>query len=108
GRKRLLHSPLEAFHQATPPPFVEQLLSDESLRATGYFDPAGVRRARQRLPHMRHGFARLFIAMGLVGVLSTQLWHHWYLQPDLADLPGPDRQASQRLSTATRLAHCRP
>ncbi|MHB8954402.1 MAG: asparagine synthase (glutamine-hydrolyzing) [Pirellulaceae bacterium] len=108
GRKRLLHSPLEAFHQATPPPFVEQLLSDESLRATGYFDPAGVRRARQRLPHMRHGFARLFIAMGLVGVLSTQLWHHWYLQPDLADLPGPDREASQRLSTATRLAHCRP
>ncbi|MFO7908208.1 MAG: asparagine synthase (glutamine-hydrolyzing) [Planctomycetota bacterium] len=91
GRKRLLHSPLEAFHQATPPRFVEQLLSEESLRTTGYFDPHGVRRWRERLPHMRHGFARLFIAMGLVGVISTQLWHHWYLANlvDLPNLPSP-------------------
>lgn len=86
GRKRLLHSPLEAFHQATPPRFVEQLLNEDSLRITGYFDPGGVRRWRERLPRMRHGFARLFIAMGLVGVISTQLWHHWYLG-ELVDLP---------------------
>jgi hypothetical protein len=25
--------------------------------------------------------------MGLVGVLATQLWHHTYIDPDLADLP---------------------
>jgi len=87
GRKRLLHSPLEAFHEARPPAFVEQLLSEESLRAAGYFDPEAVRRWRERLPTMRHGFARLFIGMGLVGVISTQVWHHTYIEPKLADLP---------------------
>jgi len=25
--------------------------------------------------------------MGLVGVLSTQLWHHTFIVADLADLP---------------------
>jgi len=87
GRKRLLHSPLEAFHHAPVPDFVEQLLSDESLRAAGYFDPEAVRHWRARLPGMRHGFARLFVEMGLVGVISTQLWHHQHIDPSLADLP---------------------
>jgi len=93
GRKRLLHSPLEAFHRAPTPDFVEQLLSDESLRAAGYFDPAAVRRWRSRAGRMRHGFARLFVEMGLVGVISTQLWHHAYLDPTLADLPASPQPA---------------
>lgn len=88
GRKRLLHSPLEAFHQADPPAFVEQLLSERALKMTGYFDPLAVRRWRDRLPYLRHGFFRLFIAMGLAGVISTQLWHHWYLE-ELAEVPDP-------------------
>ncbi len=25
--------------------------------------------------------------MGLAGVLSTQLWHHLFIEPSLADLP---------------------
>jgi hypothetical protein len=25
--------------------------------------------------------------MGLVGVFATQLWHHTYIDPSLADLP---------------------
>ncbi len=93
GRKRLLHSPLEAFHEAPAPAFVEQLLSEESLRATDYFDPQAVGHWRERLPGMRHGFARLFIGMGLMGVISTQLWHQQYLDPSLADLPVPQREA---------------
>jgi len=87
GRKRLLHSPLEAFHYASTPDFVEQLLSDKSLRAAGYFDPEAVRHWRSRSRGMRHGFARLFVEMGLVGVISTQLWHHQHIDPSLADLP---------------------
>ena len=28
------------------------------------------------------------IEMGLVGVVSTQLWHHTYIDASLPDLPG--------------------
>jgi asparagine synthase (glutamine-hydrolysing) len=36
---------------------------------------------------MREGYAKLFVEMGLVGVVSTQLWHHTFIDPSLADLP---------------------
>ncbi len=87
GKKRLLHAPLDAFHRAQPPRFVEQLLSPESLRKTGYFDPHPVAYWRQRAPRLRHGFRRLFIEMALAGVISTQIWHHLFLDGSLADLP---------------------
>ena len=90
GHKRLIHSPLDAFHGARPPEFVEQLFSKESLHKTGYFDAQAVEKWRQRLPSMRRGFRRLFVEMGLVGVFSTQLWHHIYIDSSLADLPGLD------------------
>jgi asparagine synthase (glutamine-hydrolysing) len=86
GRKSLLHAPLDAFHQATPPAWTEQLLSEASLRQTGYFDVEAVRQWRAAAPKMRHGFRRLFIEMGLVGVISTQLWHQQFFDPKLADL----------------------
>ena len=37
---------------------------------------------------MRAGSSqRVSIEMGLVGVVSTQLWHHTYIDGSLADLP---------------------
>lgn len=87
GRKSLLHAPLEALHLAHRPPWAEQLMSEEALRRTPYFDAAAVRRWAAALPKMRHGFRRLFVEMGLVGVLTTQLWHHLYVESDLCDLP---------------------
>jgi asparagine synthase (glutamine-hydrolysing) len=86
GNKRLLHAPLDALHAAAPPAWMDQLLSAESLRKTGYFDPAAVANWRQRTRTMRHGFHRLFLEMGLVGVLSTQLWHHHFIDSTLADI----------------------
>lgn len=69
------------------PPFVEQLLSEESLRKTGYFDAKKVHRIRDRLrsypgmlpPHM--GWEVSF-----VGVLATQMWHHLFLGGGLCEL----------------------
>lgn len=87
GRKRLLHAPLEAFHAASPTAFAEQLLSADSLSQAGYFDPHAVAHWRARRPAMPHGFRRLFVEMGLVGVFSTQLFHHLYLEGNLCDLP---------------------
>jgi asparagine synthase (glutamine-hydrolysing) len=86
GRKRILHAPLDAFHQAAPPPLVERLLSDEALRRAGYFHPPAVRHWLGRARVLRRGYLRLFVRMGLVGVISTQLWHQAYIDPGLADL----------------------
>jgi len=86
GKKSLLHAPLDALHHAERPAWCEQLLSRESLQKTPYFDADAVRRCLAEFPRMRHGFRRLFIEMGLVGVITTQLWHHIYVDPTLADL----------------------
>jgi hypothetical protein len=37
--------------------------------------------------------------MGLVGVLATQLWHHTYIDPGLADLPSSGVIKSRAPST---------
>ena len=70
------------------PTWVDDLLSDESLHRTGYFDPAGVRRAceaQRTLP--RKSLRRFSLDLGLSAVISTQLWHHTYCGGGLADLP---------------------
>lgn len=70
------------------PAWVDQLLSPESLRLSGYFDPELVTReiARRRwMPRItpRQGGMDLSLAM----VAATQLWHHTYLGGGLCDLP---------------------
>ena len=66
--------------------WVDQVLSPESLRKTGYFDPAAVAAARTRLKTMRNGLARTGLEMGLTAVTATQLWHHLYLGGQLAEM----------------------
>ena len=44
--------PVEDLPRTGPPAWVDQLLSPESLRATGYFDPEAV--ARERLEQLAH------------------------------------------------------
>jgi asparagine synthase (glutamine-hydrolysing) len=90
-RKAMFRAPFDSFFPddaARVPAFVDQLLSAESLRKTGYFDAAAVQHWRQAFRAMRGGSKqRLFLEMGLVGVVATQLWHHTYLDGSLADLP---------------------
>jgi asparagine synthase (glutamine-hydrolysing) len=87
-RKAMFRAPLDSFHAEHAPDFVEQLLSEESLRRTGYFDPGAVRHWRQAFRGLRAGsMQRTSIEMGLVGVLATQLWHHTFMDGSLADLP---------------------
>ena len=69
------------------PAYVDQLLSSESLRKTGYFDPQAVALWRQKLPGIgRLGYKRSGVEMGLVTVLASQLWHQQFIDPSLADL----------------------
>ncbi|MFT3881746.1 MAG: asparagine synthase C-terminal domain-containing protein [Gemmatales bacterium] len=79
------------FTQPNPPAYVEQLLSPESIRKAGYFEYEAV---HKMIKYIQTGFRmpgpRLMIEMGLVGVLATQLWHHYFIDSSLADLPAYD------------------
>jgi asparagine synthase (glutamine-hydrolysing) len=91
-RKAMFRAPMDAFHLEDAPPFVDQLLSDEALRKTGYFDPAAVHRWRAKLPTMKpKSGPRTAVEMGLVGVTATQLWHQVFVDPSLAEVPSQVR-----------------
>ncbi|MEO5720311.1 MAG: asparagine synthase (glutamine-hydrolyzing) [Chthoniobacterales bacterium] len=86
--KVIFRAPLDSFHMDPEPEFVGQLLSDESLRRTGYFDVTAVHHWRKAFRLMRAGsLPRLSVEMGLAAVVATQLWHHTYIDGSLADLP---------------------
>ena len=86
--KVIFRAPLDSFHMDPEPPFVAQLLSEESLRRTGYFDPKEVAHWRRAFRGLRAGsLPRLSVEMGLTAVVATQLWHHQFMGGGLADLP---------------------
>ncbi len=86
--KAMFRAPFANSFFDQPPPYVDQLLSVDSLRKTGYFDPEKVEIAR-RTYHQGAWLngKRLPQEMGLTGVMATQLWHHLYVGGGLCDLP---------------------
>jgi asparagine synthase (glutamine-hydrolysing) len=68
------------------PPWVDELLSAESLRRSGYFELSGVERVRKLLTRqrLRPAFAQ---DIGMTVVIATQLWHHTFCGGGLASLP---------------------
>jgi asparagine synthase (glutamine-hydrolysing) len=86
--KVIFRAPLDSFHIDPAPEFVTQLLSEESLRRTGYFDIKAVHEWRSAYRQMRAGsLPRLSVEGGLAAVVATQLWHHTFIDGSLADLP---------------------
>ncbi|MBA3649950.1 MAG: asparagine synthase (glutamine-hydrolyzing) [Chthoniobacterales bacterium] len=86
--KVIFRAPLDSFHMNPEPPFVAQLLSEESLRKTGYFDLEEVVHWRKAFRELKAGsLPRLSVEMGLTAVVATQLWHHQFMGGGLADLP---------------------
>jgi asparagine synthase (glutamine-hydrolysing) len=87
-RKVIFRAPLDSFYVEPQPAFVGQLLSEESLRRTGYFDVAQVHYWRHAFRQLRPGsLERLSVDLGLVAVVATQLWHHLFIRPELAEIP---------------------
>ncbi len=85
------------------PGWVNQLLSVESLRATGYFDPEAVARQRAwqtRIPRITP--ARFVFDVALTCVVSTQLWHHLFCGGGLCDLPTWQPSARRHATGAAR------
>jgi len=86
--KVIFRAPLDSFHLEPEPPFIAQLLSEESLKKTGYFDVQQVQHWRKAYTSLRAGsLPRLSVEMGLVAVVATQLWHHTYIDGSLSELP---------------------
>jgi asparagine synthase (glutamine-hydrolysing) len=86
--KAMFRAPFDSFHLEGAPAYVDQLLSEESLRKTGYFEPQAVHYWRQAYRTMRRWSPqRASVEMGLVGVIGTQLWYHTFIDGSLADLP---------------------
>ncbi len=87
--KKMFRAPMwGSFVGDDAPAFTRQLLSPESLEASGYFDPAAVQRALAQYPRMsRFSPRRVAVEMGMINVIATQIWHHTFIDPRLADLP---------------------
>jgi len=85
--KGMFRAPMAETFLNDPPPFVQQLISEEALRKTGYFDVEAVRRDIALFGKGKAAKLGTFASMGLNGVLATQLWHHLYLDGSLCDLP---------------------
>lgn len=81
-KKRGMAAPLRHWMKSPLPEFAEELLSDTSLRRTGYFNPAVVARMRGRAGHEKKSRS----AGGLMSVLMVQLWDDLFIRrrgPDL-------------------------
>jgi len=85
--KAIFRAPFNNLGLDAGPGWVDQLFSVESLRKTGYFDYDAVQHWRGHLRRLRPGsMQRMSVEMGLAGVLTTQLWHHTYIDGCLADV----------------------
>lgn len=74
-------------HAAGRPAWVDELLSETSLRATALFDPAAVARALARRDSGRLSARASLLQGGLSGVVSTQLLSHLFCGGGLCSLP---------------------
>jgi asparagine synthase (glutamine-hydrolysing) len=90
-RKKMFRAPMDSWAAANRDggagSWIDQVLSPESIRKAGYFDPQAVAAARERLRKPGRGVGRTSVEMGLTAVTATQLWHHLYLGGELCDLP---------------------
>jgi asparagine synthase (glutamine-hydrolysing) len=86
--KAIFRAPLDSFHMDPEPPFIAQLLSEESLKRTGYFDIQQVHHWRKAFRGMKRSLPRLSVEIGLTAVVATQLWHHLFVDQSLCELPG--------------------
>jgi len=83
---------VQTFFTSTSPSWINDHISPESLRRVGIFSPAAVgglvRRCQAGLSHA------LGENQAMVGVLSTQLWHHQFIERALSIPPLPASEAS--------------
>jgi asparagine synthase (glutamine-hydrolysing) len=106
-RKHMFRAPMDSWDQVAGTDnrhWIDQVLSPESIRRAGYFDPEAVAAAREKLPAMRRGLGRTGLEMGLTAVTATQLWHHLFISGDLADVSSEIRNPKSEIRTEAAAA----
>ena len=102
-RKVMFRTPMASFFDASAP-YVDQLLSEESLKRTGWFSVTAVRHWRDRIRRGDVGFRqRTIIELGMVAVVASQLWYHTFIDGSLADLPGAAALTADRYGSNATL-----
>jgi len=87
--KGMFRASLDSFFEKGAPSFVSQLLSEESMKKTGYFDHSAVHAWIKLIQEKKVRWSqRSSIELGLVGVVTTQLWHHIFIDSSLCEIPG--------------------
>ncbi len=77
--KRPYRAPIHrSFFDPQPLDYVTELLSEDSLRTTGYFEPSAVVKLVQKAAG--GGELSEVEDMALVGIISTQLVDHWFVR----------------------------
>lgn len=100
-RKYMFQAPLADSFLVDAPSYVRELVSEESLKRTGYFDVAQVRRDCELVGKV--GSSKKigkFASLGLGGVVATQLWHHLFLGGGLCSLPSGEDAAQPQAAPA--------
>jgi len=69
----------ELFYPEAPADYVDELLSERSLKESGYFNASKVSRLYAKFRASRSDFSSEFQNMALIGALSTQLLHQQFL-----------------------------
>lgn len=88
---------IPAFFRDGTPDYVDELLSAEKLGDYGYFDPD---RGRRLVEKARRGRAIGYgDNMAFVGMLSTQLWHHHFIERYAENFQAPSIQTRNKRVT---------
>lgn len=95
--KHMFQAPLADSFLVDAPAFVRELISEESLKRTGYFDVEQVQADCERVEceGTSRGLGR-FYSLGLGGVVATQLWHHLHLGGGLCSISVDETPAEPR------------
>ena len=75
-----------AFFGPDEPAYVREMLSPGAIGSYGYFDAARVERLHRKVERGRAIGQK--DTMALVGILSTQLWHHHFVERFRQNFPG--------------------
>ncbi|MBT8374517.1 MAG: asparagine synthetase B, partial [Deltaproteobacteria bacterium] len=70
----------KCFFQDQPVDYVEDLLCESAIKRNGYFDPKKVSRLTAKCRSKDGQILSERENMALVGILSTQLLHHQFIQ----------------------------
>jgi asparagine synthase (glutamine-hydrolysing) len=69
-----------SFVQPDSPDYVEEMLSDASLRKAGVFDPVNAAKMKEKCTRLSHAHMSFKDNMSFIGILSTQLLVDLYIE----------------------------